>query len=94
MATTMAAPTPTGPSLSTLLTGATFYHEGTALATDRYVYRNMKVSYNEPDNVTCAGCGWHVGNGAWEYLWQRNDSHSTGRVLVANVLVWRSKIHI
>ena len=33
----------------------------------------MKVSYNEQDNVTCTGCGWHVG-GKWNYLWQKNAS--------------------
>lgn len=33
----------------------------------------MKVSYNEQDNVTCTGCGWHVG-GSWNYLWQKNAS--------------------
>jgi non-lysosomal glucosylceramidase len=33
----------------------------------------MKVSYNEQDNVTCTGCGWHVG-GKWNYLWKKNAS--------------------
>jgi hypothetical protein len=35
-----------------------------------YEYVTMKVSYNEQDNVTCTGCGWHVG-GKWDYLWQK-----------------------
>ena len=38
-----------------------------------YEYVSMKVSYNEQDNVTCTGCGWHVG-GKWNYLWQKNAS--------------------
>eukprot|EP01051_Picozoa_sp_SAG22_P001825 SAG22_NODE_75_length_22256_cov_45.062960_12_plen_700_part_00 len=57
--------------LGATLSGGIFYHNGTARKTDEYTYINMKVSYNEPDNVTCVGCGWHVGNGGWTYLWQK-----------------------
>ena len=40
--------------LSSLL----FMNEGTVRSDDTYVYEVQKVSYNEPDNVTCSMCGW------------------------------------
>ena len=36
----------------------------------------QSVSYNEPDNVTCAMCGWAHGS-PWYYLWQRRPNSST-----------------
>ena len=62
-------------SLAPLLGSSIFYHTDVARSSDSYVYESVLVSYNEPDNVTCAGCGWRVGGFThptrnWPYLWQ------------------------
>lgn len=61
-------------SLSDNLKNAIFMHGGDGKdmvrASDKYEYLSMNVSYNEPDNVTCAHCQWSVGNPHWQYLWQ------------------------
>lgn len=36
---------------------------------DQFVYVAQKISYNEPDNVTCSECGWAV-HTPWHYLHQ------------------------
>ena len=61
-------------SLFTELESTVFYASGQALASDEYVDVNMEVSYNEPDNVTCTGCQWSVGNGRWTYPWLKDPS--------------------
>lgn len=59
-----------------------FYHEDTVYSTDVFEYVQMavsftlffvyhlttflKVSYNEPDNVTCSMCGWSTHN--WQLV--------------------------
>ena len=70
--------TTTNLSLATLLGSSIFYHTDVARSSDSYVYENVLVSYNEPDNVTCAGCGWRVGGFShptrnWPYLWQNTS---------------------
>ena len=42
---------------------------GTVQKSDQFVYVGQKISYNEPDNVTCSECGWAVGT-PWHYLHQ------------------------
>ncbi len=71
--------TTTDLTLAALLNASIFYHTDTARSTDSYVYQEILVSYNEPDNVTCAGCGWRVGGFTrltrnWPYLWQRQNT--------------------
>ena len=68
-------------SLFDSLSSVTFFGSGTAHATDQYEDVNMAVSYNEPDNVTCAMCGWSVGNGKWTYPWQTASSVKDPAVL-------------
>ena len=54
-----------------------FYSNGTVSATHEFVDVPMSVSYNEPDNVSCARCGWAVRGDAWTYPWQKSVAPPT-----------------
>ena len=51
-----------------------FMNEGTVTKEDKYVYVLQKVSYMEPDNVTCSMCGWGSPAGGlrneWAYIYR------------------------
>jgi hypothetical protein len=69
-----AAATPSSPrssSLSNELTRLIFMNNGTVTKADVFEYVPMKISYNEPDNVTCSECGWAV-HTPWHYIWMRD----------------------
>jgi hypothetical protein len=51
-----------------------FRNNGTVQKSDQFVYVAQKISYNEPDNVTCSECGWAV-HSPWHYLHQL-DPHA------------------
>ena len=58
-------------SLAEMLQEMLWMNNGTVTSSQVFVYEAQKVSYNEPDNVTCSMCQWHVGT-PWHYLWQKN----------------------
>jgi hypothetical protein len=64
-----AAPPAPPPSLHAELGRVLFMNNGTTTSADRFEYVPMKISYNEPDNVSCSMCGWAV-HTPWNYLWQ------------------------
>jgi hypothetical protein len=55
------------------LASAVFLHNGTVYDTDSYAYQPIQCGYLEPENVTCAQCGWGEGGGC-PYLYAVNGT--------------------